>query len=499
MKLKDWINTKLPTDEIIIGASYTPRGDAPVEHPIGAYPVAFDDSIIYNTGKINSKLCYHNINPWCYRGTRRRKKILKRMENYDEYMTKEGYSVGERISMEQYMKSMIEHKFCVSPEGNGIDCHRHYEAILTKGIPIVQFPNEVYSKDRWQTNSFMEKYEDLPVLWTRHFRKLPKEYLEEKYLEMLETDYNFDKLTLSYWIKETPVIKERISFWRNHHKLPPLEFPKYKSIEKIVAERDPDQIDSTVIIKEKPIQQINVDNVIKSSIVDVDTLVCFNSCERDLDDLEQLKKSIFYKRLEADENIGILEYFRGSKKVSYTQGNRLILSGDERYDKLHVKTYDLIKWCVSKLRFNQIIKIDANFMTYTSVGERTREKICGVDKVHKLIFKRRLQTYDGTSGRTFYIKDFRDWTETKKIKIGIPLPEWMQEEPWYYCGKAYKLSYDFAKFVATSEICKEIVEQHDIQNNKGIHPLGVEDVMIGRMYTRYLDMVENNVSYSDRG
>ena len=93
-----------------------------------------------------------------------------------------------------------------------------------------------------------------------------------------------------------------------------------------------------------------------------------------------------------------------------------------------------------------------------------------------------MQTYDGTSGRTFYIKDFRDWTETKKIKIGIPLPEWMQEEPWYYCGKAYKVGYDFASFISSDEICSKIHDEHGITDEDGFKPFSIEDVMMGRMF-----------------
>ena len=119
-------------------------------------------------------------------------------------MTKEGCSVGERIPIEQYMKSMVEHKFVVSPEGNGIDCHRHYEAILTKGIPIIQYPAEHQVKRRWNTPSYMEKYEDLPVLWTDNYRRLHQKYLEETYLEMLETEYDFEKNEIKLLDAENP-------------------------------------------------------------------------------------------------------------------------------------------------------------------------------------------------------------------------------------------------------------------------------------------------------
>ena len=483
MKLKDWINTQLPTNEIVMGASYTPRGDNPVEHPIGVFPCELDDSVIYNNKNINSKLCYHNINNWCYRGTKKRRMVINRLRPFEHFMTKEGCSVGERIPIEQYMKSMVEHKFVVSPEGNGIDCHRHYEAILTKGIPIVQYPAEHQVKRRWNTPSYMEKYEDLPVLWTDNYRRLHQKYLEEMYLEMLETEYNFEKMKLSYWMQKTPEIKQRMIYWRKFHNLSDLNFPEpSKSVELKPKYIEPEKIDPNVKIQDKPLRRVK--RIAKSHTNDADTLVCINFCESDLKHLNEFKKTILYKKLHQFPTIGLLEYMRGSEDAKFKNG-RLHLPGDERYDKLHVKTYDMIKWCIEHLKFNQLVKLDCNFMSYNHVGERTREQICGMDKVDKLIFKRRRMPYDGTSGRVFKTNDFKEYSKRKHIDLKIDLPEWVGLKPWYYCGKAYKISYDFAKFVATSEVCENIVAQHNVLDDAGYYPLAVEDVMIGRMYELY--------------
>lgn len=42
------------------------------------------------------------------------------------------------LSPEEYFTSLPSYKFVISPEGSGIDCHRHYEALIAGCIPIVE-------------------------------------------------------------------------------------------------------------------------------------------------------------------------------------------------------------------------------------------------------------------------------------------------------------------------------------------------------------------------
>ena len=248
----------------------------------------------------------------------------------------------------------------------------------------------------------------------------------------------------------------------------------------------PQPIDPEVKLKDEPIKKIKR-IVSTTGEVDVDILVCINSCEKDTHHLNLFKESELYRKFQKSENIGILEFYRGNEKPGFEAG-KILLTGDERYDKLHIKTYDMIKWCVENLKFNHLVKLDCNFMTYTHVGERTRRRICGEDRVDRLVYHhRRNKSYDGTNGRSFRLRDFRAWSKQKQIVTLLEEPYWLSEELWYYCGKAYKVSYDFAKFIATSERCKHIVGQHDMKNALGYHPFAVEDVMIGRMHEKYLE------------
>jgi hypothetical protein len=104
-----------------------------------------------------------------------------------------------------YFESLPNYKFIISPEGNGIDCHRHYEALLAGCIPIIE-----------ENDLIKEKYKDCPILYTKDYSEITKEYLEEKYKTMLNIEYDFSKLFLSNYDNETiKQIKENGNYWGN--------------------------------------------------------------------------------------------------------------------------------------------------------------------------------------------------------------------------------------------------------------------------------------------
>lgn len=110
---------------------------------------------------------------------------------------------NQMIHHTQYFDALPSYKFVISPEGNGIDCHRHYEALLAGCIPILE------------RNPFIEeKYKGCPILWTTDYSEITPEYLEKVYLEMLDKTYEFSRLFLSSYDEETQRnIKESGNFW----------------------------------------------------------------------------------------------------------------------------------------------------------------------------------------------------------------------------------------------------------------------------------------------
>jgi hypothetical protein len=91
----------------------------------------------------------------------------------------------------------------VSPEGNGIDCHRHYEALMAGCIPIIE------------RNPLVEaKYAGCPVLWTDDYSEITPPYLELMYAEMIDKVYDFSHLHMGFYDFATRChLKECGNFW----------------------------------------------------------------------------------------------------------------------------------------------------------------------------------------------------------------------------------------------------------------------------------------------
>jgi hypothetical protein len=97
-----------------------------------------------------------------------------------------------------YYKTLPKYKFIISPEGNGIDCHRHYEALMAGCIPIVEYSEYI-----------SEKYGDVPILYTKDYSEINEKYLEEVYERMSKKLYDFSRLFLNFFDKE---IREQIIY-----------------------------------------------------------------------------------------------------------------------------------------------------------------------------------------------------------------------------------------------------------------------------------------------
>jgi hypothetical protein len=89
-------------------------------------------------------------------------------------------------------KEMVNYAFVLSPKGNGMDCHRTWEALCLGCIPIVSFSYSVF--------------EDLPVL-VAEWDQVTQELLDKTLEEFQTRTFNYDKLTLAYWKNK---IKENI-------------------------------------------------------------------------------------------------------------------------------------------------------------------------------------------------------------------------------------------------------------------------------------------------
>ena len=94
----------------------------------------------------------------------------------------------ERTGFERYLDGLYNHKFVLCPRGNGPESIRMWESLVLRSIPIVE---------RSQAMSY---FEDLPILWVDSWDDvLTESYLEEKYEEIINKEFDLGPLTVSYW------------------------------------------------------------------------------------------------------------------------------------------------------------------------------------------------------------------------------------------------------------------------------------------------------------
>ena len=108
-----------------------------------------------------------------------------------------------KLSGAHYFNELPCYKFIISPEGNGIDCHRHYEALMAGCIPIIE-----------DNPLVREKYRGCPILFTKDYSEINEFYLEQRYKEMIDKTYDFSRLFLSsYGIEDQIGIKHNGNYW----------------------------------------------------------------------------------------------------------------------------------------------------------------------------------------------------------------------------------------------------------------------------------------------
>jgi len=199
--LKTWQTSKKDTSNLIIQASSSCGGDLWMPFPIGMswqYVKFFNNNPRWQVGS-------HNILVLSAISTRtdsrRRPSGINREIIANTLKANGIYNV--QLQGDSYFSLLPCYKFVISPEGNGIDCHRHYEALLAGCIPIMEYNEKT-----------QEKYKGLPILYTTDYSEITPQYLEQKYSEMVNATYDFSRLFLSYYsIEQQEEIKKCGTYW----------------------------------------------------------------------------------------------------------------------------------------------------------------------------------------------------------------------------------------------------------------------------------------------
>ena len=199
----EWQKTKKPKSEYLYNCSEFDRlCDGWVPFTIGmGYKFMNIQNIELSQIGNHENLVLCAISPWTDKNRRptgqNRESILHKLQQNKIYNC--------TLHENDYFHSLPNYKFVVSPEGNGVDCHRHYETLMAGCIPIVE-----------EHEGIRQKYEGCPILFTKDYSEITPEYLEQKYSEMIYQVYDFSKLYLSTYSPEVQTeIKTNGNYWGN--------------------------------------------------------------------------------------------------------------------------------------------------------------------------------------------------------------------------------------------------------------------------------------------
>lgn len=200
--LQEWQTILKPVQDMIVQASSTNCDDGWQPFPIGmSYRFSSVATIpeAYQLGT-HENLVLCAISPET--DQRRRGSTLIYRKSILKLLEKNGI-MNTHIHEYGYFTSLPSYKFIISPEGNGIDCHRHYEALMAGCIPIVEHHEGIE-----------EKYKGCPILYTTNYSEITEEYLENVYSNMLTTTYDFSCLFLSKYPESVQsTIRHAGNFW----------------------------------------------------------------------------------------------------------------------------------------------------------------------------------------------------------------------------------------------------------------------------------------------
>lgn len=98
-----------------------------------------------------------------------------------------GFVMQKKTLQEEYFESIADHVYCFSPPGNGIDCHRIWECLYLKTVPIVE------------DHECFKDLKHLPILFINNWDKVNMEFLKNNLNLVNKFDSSIPELTMKYW------------------------------------------------------------------------------------------------------------------------------------------------------------------------------------------------------------------------------------------------------------------------------------------------------------
>ena len=103
-----------------------------------------------------------------------------------------------RSGTETYVGDLFRHAIVLSPPGSGVDCYRHYEALLCGAVPLLEY-----------SPLAVELLAGLPYIMVRSWAEVSAPFLERELAQLKTRTFDWRRLTRAYWRDE--LARARIS------------------------------------------------------------------------------------------------------------------------------------------------------------------------------------------------------------------------------------------------------------------------------------------------
>lgn len=133
---------------------------------------------------------YVNFNP--------QTNIRERKPCFDYFSAMPCAQMSPLKSFQEFLIDLSRSVFVVSPPGNGLDCHRTWEALYMKCYPIVL------------SSTLNPLYENLPVVIVDRWEEATEELLQAKLQEFRSRNWDYDKLYIPYWFERVRAIQKKL-------------------------------------------------------------------------------------------------------------------------------------------------------------------------------------------------------------------------------------------------------------------------------------------------
>ncbi|MBX7065950.1 MAG: hypothetical protein K1X28_01845 [Parachlamydiales bacterium] len=132
----------------------------------------------------------------------------KRKPCWDHFADKNWAEKVRGKSDQEYLEDLSRSVFVISPPGNGLDCHRTWEALYLKSYPVVL------------STTLDPLYEGLPVVIVNSWDEVTEEFLQQKKAEFDAKEWAFERAYIPYWFEKVEALQNSLrsskpTFWEH--------------------------------------------------------------------------------------------------------------------------------------------------------------------------------------------------------------------------------------------------------------------------------------------